>query len=83
MKHYHAGGLFEYRLFVYQLKDWFKELVARLAEIRDGYAPYEMRMVAGPHRLAIPVRPMVGCIGTAPDLEVPRAGTAGSRLSRR
>ena len=36
-----------------------------------------MRTAAGMHPLRIPLRPMAGCIGTAPILEVPTTANAG------
>lgn len=70
-------GYFSYWPFVYHLDDWFKEPVTDLVEIRDGLVGYTMQTAAGPHALRIPVRPMIGCIGTAPSLEVPTTSNAG------
>src|SRR6202011_1746490 len=36
-----------------------------------------LQTAAGPHAVRIPTRPMIGCIGTAPDLEVPTTSGAG------
>ncbi|MSR59998.1 MAG: acetamidase [Planctomycetaceae bacterium] len=70
-------GFAGYWPFVYHLQDWFAEPVTELVEIRDSQVRYTLQSAAGPHELRIPVRPMIGCIGTAPYLEVPTAGTAG------
>ncbi len=70
-------GYFGYWPFIYHLQDWFQEPVTRLVEIRDGFVSCTMPTKAGPHRLRIPVRPMAGCIGTAPELEVPTTSQAG------
>lgn len=72
-----VGGFFGYWPFVYHLQDWFQEPVTGLVEIRDGHVNHTLATVAGPHPVRVPVRPMVGCVGTAPHLEVPTAGTAG------
>lgn len=63
--------------FVYHLQDWFKDPITDLVEICDGEVRYTLKSAAGPHELRIPTRPMIGCIGTAPHLEVPTTGTAG------
>jgi amidase len=72
-----ALGFFGYWPFVYHLQDWFDEPYTDLVEIRDGEVRHTLRTAAGPHTVRIPVRPMIGCIGTAPHLEVPTAGNAG------
>jgi amidase len=70
-------GYFGYWPFVYHLQDWFREPVTELVEIRDGLVHYEMHTAAGLHRLRLPTRPMIGCIGTAPQLGAPATNTAG------
>lgn len=70
-------GFAGYWPFVYHLQDWFSGPVTELVDIRDGEVRYTLQSAAGPHELRIPIRPMIGCIGTAPHLEVPTAGTAG------
>lgn len=70
-------GYFGYWPFLYHLQDWFDEPVTQLVEIRDGEVLYTLQSKAGPHSLRIPTRPMIGCIGTAPPLEVPTTGQAG------
>jgi len=72
-----ALGFCGYWPFVYHLQDWFDEPITELVEIRDGHVEFTLQTAAGPHSLKIPTRPMIGCIGTAPHLEVPTAGTAG------
>ena len=64
-------GYFGYWPFLYHLSDWFREPVTELVDIGDGEVRYTMQTAAGPHTLRIPTRPMAGCIGTAPPLEVP------------
>jgi amidase len=70
-------GYFGYWPATYHLQDWFDEPVTQLVDIRDGLVHYEMKTAAGPHRLRIPTRPMIGAIGTAPDLEALNTGGAG------
>ncbi|MFN0053616.1 MAG: acetamidase/formamidase family protein [Planctomycetales bacterium] len=70
-------GFAGYWPFVYHLQDWFQEPVTELVAIREGHVHYTLQTAAGPHELRIPTRPMIGCIGTAPHLEVPTAGNAG------
>lgn len=72
-----SPGFCGYWPFVYHLQDWFQEPVTELVEVRDGAVHYTLQTATGPHPLRIPLRPMAGCIGTAPHLEVPTAGTAG------
>ena len=72
-----SPGFCGYWPFVYHLQDWFTEPVTELIEVRDGAVHYTLCTAAGPHQLRIPLRPMAGCIGTAPHLEVPTAATAG------
>lgn len=69
-------GYFGYWPFVYHLQDWFQEPVTELVEIRDGTVRYTMATASGPHEVRIPTRPMIGCIGTAPPLEVPTTASA-------
>ncbi|MFO0878299.1 MAG: acetamidase/formamidase family protein [Gemmataceae bacterium] len=70
-------GYFGYWPFLYHLQDWFHEPVTRLVDIRDGFVEHTLTTAAGPHTVRIPTRPMIGCIGTAPDLEVPTTAQAG------
>lgn len=70
-------GYFGYWPVLYHMQDWFDEPVTQLVDIRDGYVHYTMQTAQGPHAVQVPVRPMIGCIGTAPDLEVISAGHAG------
>ena len=70
-------GFCGYWPFVYHLQDWFAEPVTELVEVRDGAVHYTLNTATGPHALHIPLRPMAGCIGTAPHLEVPTAANAG------
>jgi acetamidase/formamidase len=69
-------GFYCYWPFVYHLQDWFSEPITELVEIRDGAVHSTLQTASGPHALRIPVRPMIGCIGTAPPLEVPTTGNA-------
>lgn len=70
-------GFCAYWPFVYHLEDWFREPVTELVEIHDGQVSFTLKTAAGSHALRIPVRPMIGCIGTAPHLEAPTTGSAG------
>ncbi|MGL4551662.1 MAG: acetamidase/formamidase family protein [Gemmataceae bacterium] len=70
-------GFFGYWPFIYHLQDWLKEPVTGLVEIGDGFVTHTMQTAAGPHAVRIPTRPMAGCIGTAPELEVPTTSHAG------
>lgn len=70
-------GYFGYWPVLYHLQDWFDQPVTDLVDIRDGHVTYTMHTAAGPHAVRILTRPMIGCIGAAPHLEVPTAGTAG------
>jgi amidase len=70
-------GYFGYWPFIYHLQDWFSEPVTRLVTIRDGAVSHVMQTKAGPHAVRIPTRPMAGCVGTAPELEVPTTSQAG------
>lgn len=70
-------GYFGYWPFLYHLSDWYREPVTELVDIRDGHVHYTMQTATGPHALHIPTRPMIGCIGTAPALEVPTTSHAG------
>ena len=71
-------GFFGYWPFIYHLQDWFAEPVTgagRDPRRRASATPCRRR--PGPHASGIPTRPMIGCIGTAPHLEVPTTGNAG------
>lgn len=70
-------GFFGYWPFVYHLQDWLKEPFTGLVDIRDGFVSYTMQTRSGPHRVRVPISPMAGCIGTAPELEVPTTSSAG------
>ncbi len=70
-------GYFGYWPFLYHLQDWLPDPVTGLVDIRDGHVQFTMETAAGPHSVRIPCRPMIGCIGTAPALEVPTTGQAG------
>jgi acetamidase/formamidase len=70
-------GFYCYWPFVYHLQDWFSKPITELVEIRDGAVHSTLQTASGPHSLRIPVRPMIGCIGTAPPLEVPTTASAG------
>jgi acetamidase/formamidase len=70
-------GFFGYWPFVYHLQDWLKEPVTGLVDIRDGVVSHTLQTRTGPHTVRIPTRPMAGCIGTAPELEVPTTSQAG------
>jgi acetamidase/formamidase len=63
---------------IYHLQDWLSEPVTHFVKIRDGFVWFDLPTAAGVHSLKIPVQPMIGCIGTAPDLEV----LSGGRASR-
>ena len=69
-------GYFGYWPFLYHLSDWFSEPVTELVEIRDGNVSFTMPTAAGPHSVRIATRPMIGCISTAPPLEVHTTGGA-------
>lgn len=69
-------GYFGYWPFLYHLSDWFSEPVTGLVDITNGEVRYTMETAAGPHEVRLPTRPMIGCIGTAPPLEVPSTGNA-------
>ncbi|MBM3459852.1 MAG: hypothetical protein FJX77_15130 [Armatimonadetes bacterium] len=70
-------GYFGYWPFLYHLQDWLPDPVTGLVEIRNGLVSYTMETNAGDHSVRIPCAPMIGCIGTAPALEVPTTGSAG------
>lgn len=69
-------GYFGYWPFLYHLSDWFTEPVTELVDIHDGQVSFTMPTAAGPHTIRIPTRPMIGCISTAPALEVHTTGGA-------
>lgn len=76
-------GYFGFWPFTYHLQDLLDEPVTQLVEIRDGKVYYDLLTAAGVHSIKIPTRPMIGCIGTAPDLEAlncARAGRHGGNL---
>jgi amidase len=76
-------GYFGYWPFTYHLQDLFTDPVTQLVEIRDGHVYYNLATANGNHCLQIPVRPMIGCIGTAPaheTLSCARAGRHGGNL---
>jgi amidase len=52
------------------LRDWMPGYGGRVVEVRDGQVVWD-------DRLRIPIRPMIGKIGTAPALECLRSSTAG------
>ncbi|HEY3107188.1 MAG TPA: acetamidase/formamidase family protein [Chloroflexota bacterium] len=52
------------------LKDWMSGHAGRIVAIKDGYVHFDQA-------IKIPVRPMIGKIGTAPALEVIRTSTPG------
>lgn len=70
-------GYYGYWPFLYHLQDWYTEPVTELVDIAGGHVEYTMQTAAGPHTVRIPIRPMIGCIGTAPPLEVPTTSQAG------
>jgi len=70
-------GYFGYWPFLYHMSDWFDEPVTRLVSIADGAVTFDLPTANGPHTVRIPVRPMIGCVGTATALEVPTTGQAG------
>jgi acetamidase/formamidase len=70
-------GYFGYWPFLYHLQDWYSEPVTELVSIGEGHVQHTLQTAAGPHTLRIPTRPMIGCIGTAPPLEVPTTAQAG------
>jgi acetamidase/formamidase len=70
-------GFFGYWPFIYHLQDWLAEPFTGLVEIQGGTVSHTMQTKAGPHTVRIPTRPMAGCIGTAPELEVPTTASAG------
>jgi acetamidase/formamidase len=70
-------GYFGYWPFLYHLQDWITEPVTELVDITDQEVRFTLATAAGPHTVRIPTRPMIGCIGTAPGLEVPTTGNAG------
>ena len=70
-------GYFGYWPFLYHLSDWFSDPVTELVDIRDGEVRYQMRTSRGDYAVRIPVQPMIGCIGTAPPLEVITTGGTG------
>lgn len=72
-----SRGYFGYWPFLYHLGDLLTEPHTGLVEIADGHVRHTLQTGAGPVPISIPIRPMVGCIGTAPALEVPTTGTAG------
>src|SRR5262249_34729520 len=51
-------------------KDWLSGHAGRIVAIRDGFVHFD-------EAIRIPVRPMIGKIGTAPALEVIRTSTPG------
>jgi acetamidase/formamidase len=71
-------GYFGYWPFLYHLQDWLPDPVTRLVAIRDGHVRFDLPTAAGVHPLKIPIRPMIGCIGTAPGLEALDCGRVGS-----
>lgn len=76
-------GYFGYWPETYHLQDWLAEPVTQLVEIRDQNVLYDMPTSQGVHSLRIPIRPMIGCIGTSPELEAlncARAGRHGGNL---
>jgi amidase len=70
-------GYFGHWPFLYHLSDWITEPVTGLVAIRDGHVEYTLQTASGPHEVRIPLRPMAGCIGVAPDLAVPTTSDAG------
>jgi amidase len=75
--HCDSLGYFGYWPATYHLQDLLRDPVTQLVDIRDGHVCFEMSTQQGSHSLQIPVKPMVGCIGTAPDLEALSCGRAG------
>lgn len=71
-------GFFGYWPFVYHLSDWLKEPITELVDIADDEVRFSWQTASGPHSIRIPTRPMIGCIGVAPGLEVPTTGHAGA-----
>jgi len=72
-----SQGFLCYWPFVYHLSDWLREPVTELVAIRDGHVEHTLQTASGPHALRLPLRPMIGCLGTAPELEVPTTSSAG------
>jgi amidase len=70
-------GYFGYWPFLYHLQDWFSEPVTELVKIEGDEVRFTLQTAAGAHAVRIPTHPMIGCIGTAPHLEVPTTGSAG------
>ena len=59
------------------MRDIVPEPVTELVEIREGYVEYDLSTERGPHRVRLPAQPMIGTIGTAPQLEVLLSGNTG------
>ena len=70
-------GYLGYWPFLYHLDDWITDPVTELVEIRDGQVRYAFHARSGTHNLRIPVKPMIGTIGTAPALEAIASGSMG------
>ena len=63
-------GYMAYWPFLFHLEDLFPEPRTELFEIRDGYFLFN-------DRVKLPVRPMIGTIGTAPAVEAILSGSMG------
>jgi amidase len=70
-------GYIGYWPFLYHLDDWIADPCTELVDIRDGFVHYEFRTGRGSHPLRVPVKPMIGTIGTAPALEAIGSGHMG------
>jgi acetamidase/formamidase len=63
-------GYMGYWPWLFHLEDFFDKPATVLCEIRDGHVLFN-------EEIRIPVRPMIGTIGTAPALEAVLSGSAG------
>lgn len=62
---------------LYHLDDWFSEPVTVLVQIKDGLVHYDLPTDSGTVPIRMPIKPMIGCIGTAAEIEVITTSTAG------
>ncbi len=70
-------GYFGHWPFEHHLTDWIDDPVTGLVDIADGVVTYDLQTSQGPHTVRLPTEPMIGTIGTAPDIEIRLSGNTG------
>ena len=70
-------GYFAHWPYEHHLQDIIPRPFTGLTDIRDDHVHYEFGFSSGPHSVHLPVSPMIGTIGTAPEIEIRLSGNTG------